>query len=234
MKPLKPIRSTIQHLATALVIFASLMAPFFSVSASTSPPDTQPDHSAVTVLESNRQALTLELSVPEISIEESLAEGQLCQRIALEGYGSTNIPGSPELPGLNLTFGIPVNSVPRIEIVEAQVEDLPGTYTVCPTSQPVIEKSLTSPGRYLGEQMLFDEQVYQSHGYLPASQVGDLSTGFIRSQRVAQMTISPIQFNPLTGSLRQTSRLVLSIDFGVDTSPVINTPDGISFSGTSS
>ena len=58
------------------------------------------------------QGLTLELTTPDFRIEQGQADGQACQIIRIDGYGSTDTPGYPELPIRGLLCGIPPLSNP--------------------------------------------------------------------------------------------------------------------------
>ncbi len=87
-------------LAVLLVVFGVFFSPA-SARASAARSD------GVRILQSDSQGITIELEVPAYVVETVELDGQIYQRIFIEGYGLSDNPGEPELPQKGLLLGVP-------------------------------------------------------------------------------------------------------------------------------
>ena len=207
------------HWRAALFIVGSVFASFgvlsllfATVQAGVNAENIPTTKSGIHVIESNRDAIILELRIPAYNIVDSIAEGHPCQILQVEGFSEMDVSGSPRLPVTGVMLGIPISSEPRIEILNADLQTIPDRNTICPVDTPIIERKIDAPDRYLGEQMLFDQAVYNKNELIPVTPVDLVSTGFVRSQRVVNLKFVPFQYNPVTGKLQYYSRIVIKIN----------------------
>lgn len=165
-----------------------------------------PGDTAARLIAVNDSGLVFELEIPLPEIQEVVVEGQVFQRLSIPGYVSAGKPGHPELPQIGVMLGIPVDGPVELRVVDSLVEELPGFYRVYPAPEWVVqydpESGLPDPVAGVQEQFAWDGEEYHADEFQPQDIVFVSDAGFIRSQRVARVTIQPLQYNPAQGTLR--------------------------------
>jgi uncharacterized repeat protein (TIGR01451 family) len=175
-------------------------------------PDSIGRENNLRVLEAEDRSLTLELVTPEFSIESGTAEGNACQVIHIQDYGETDIPGYPRLPMRGELIGVPEGPDLSLVIIDAQPVQIDGRFDLCPVESLIVEQDPSGEIRYLGNQAIRDQTAYSMDQYWPSPVVELISTGYIRSQRTAQVSFHPFQFNPVTGELLYYSRIRVRVN----------------------
>ena len=167
------------------------------------------------LLSTSSEAIVLELTVPEFTVETAGADGQPCQVLKVPGFAENDEPGRPRLPQRGAMLGVPANAALQLEVVESEIVQLPEHYQLCPGEAPIAswEAGQDGPPDILGYQALRDESFYLTDQFSPVEPVQLAATGFVRSQRVASLRFQPFQYNPVTGELRYYSRLRLRLSF---------------------
>lgn len=161
---------------------------------------------ALRLVETRFDRLVFEIDVPTPSLEEIQVDGQVFQRLSLPGYVAVGAPGQPELLQTGVMLGIPAEGEVDLRILDAKVEELPGSYLVYPSPAFVVQRdSDTGAADALAgvqEQFTWDAAVYEADQFWPASAASVDETAFVRGQRVARVVIQPLQYNPAQGVLR--------------------------------
>ncbi|MBN1260210.1 MAG: DUF11 domain-containing protein [Anaerolineae bacterium] len=157
--------------------------------------------------------IEIELRSPDLAVAVLQTESGTCDLLTMEGYAETGTPGAPALPALNATLGIPEGVEVAVEILERDTERIFGTQALCPAPEIIVEQSIGEPPQYLGEKRIFDPSEYSVDALTPSVPVEIASTGFIRSQRVAQLLFRPLQYNPVSGALLQTRWARVRVSF---------------------
>ena len=122
---------------SVLLIFITMTLVFIPDSVSIARADAgMPDIPGVTLIESTSEHILLEINIPDFSIRQSTAEGQACQLVEVDGFAKSDTSGHPELPVIGTLLGTPADTIPTIEIREAELKTAPGVYKICqPRSQ---------------------------------------------------------------------------------------------------
>lgn len=161
---------------------------------------------ALRLVETHADGLVFEIDVSLPNIEDLRIEGQVFQRLSLPGYVAAGAAGQPELPQTSVMLGIPAEGEVALRILDAKIEDLPGTYTVYPSPEHVVQRDPDSgaadPLAGVQEQFTWDAAAYQADQFQPSAVVSLDETAFVRGQRVARVLIQPVQYNPAQGALR--------------------------------
>jgi|GEM_PF-178656 len=166
------------------------------------------------IISEDGRGITLELSTPSFDLIEMFDTVDVCQHLSVEGYGTTSIPGAPALPVKGVLIGIPDSAAVQITVLESERVTLPGFYKLCPTPTFVFESDPDS--LELGplvRELHRDSQYYARNEFAPETSVEMASTGFIRSQRVAEIRFHPFQYNPVSGELRHLRRIRVHVEF---------------------
>ncbi|MGA3015074.1 MAG: C25 family cysteine peptidase, partial [Bacteroidales bacterium] len=137
-------------------------------------------------------------------------DGTLFDRLSLVGGIKDCQFGSPEIPSIQKLLAIPEC---KGEIISHTITDslVFNHYNVYPKPEIVND---SSNGKVLRiESFVYDSNAYLKNTYTPQTIVGLHNYGYIRSQRVAQIYINPVRFNPITHSLITYSRINITIKF---------------------
>ncbi|MFO7525190.1 MAG: C25 family cysteine peptidase [Ignavibacteriaceae bacterium] len=111
--------------------------------------------------------------------------------------------GEPWIPDYRIQIGIPFNSDVKISIQDISKVNYSGIFFL-----PVPD-SLDQPF----ELLPFDQNIYNSNSYFPIS-AAEIEGDFqMRYARIASVSISPYQFNPVSREVIHNKRLIVRIDF---------------------
>ncbi|HOU11889.1 MAG TPA: C25 family cysteine peptidase [Anaerolineae bacterium] len=192
---------------------ASEMAlPVSNPLAESTPVAIQPE-AGLHVIASDTRSVALELITPDFKIVADKDDFGACTQLVVEGYSSASNSGAPALPVKGTLVGIPANAQVTLSVLEADFVEQTGTYTICPIARPIVEQGLEEQISYQGQALMRDAVLYATAGFVPAEPVVVLSTGFVRSQGVAEVQFRPFQYNPVTGQLRFARRIRVQLIF---------------------
>jgi hypothetical protein len=125
------------------------------------------------------------------------------QQINAEGYGHTNLVGQPKLPVLKRLIEVPLNSNISIKILNQNFEEYSlsdfGIQNKIIPAQASISKSIDDPQDL---DFVIDESVYATDDFLSSELVSVKHLGTMRSVEIARLEIAPVQYNPVTNTIR--------------------------------
>ena len=132
-------------------------------------------------------------------------------KLLASGYSKTTVVGSPELPVMRKLMEVPSGAAFRIEIVRSSYTDvalaeLGFVHPVMP-AQPPAPKSGPLP------DFEMDEIVYSTNAFFPQELVTAEGLGTLRSYNIGRLNIFPVQYNPVTHTLRVYHELEVRIFF---------------------
>lgn len=188
---------------------------------STTPPDTISPGAApaahegqgLRLISSDERGVVLELLTPALQTVQESADGKRCSRLVVEGYGQTEAAGHPALPVKGALLGIPPGVTLTLTVLGVDATPLPGRYDLCPVPSPIIDEKPAGEVRYGGVARVRNARAYATDVLSPTSPAELVSTGMVRSQRVAQLRFHPFQYNPVTGELRHNRRIRVRLQF---------------------
>ncbi|MBN1880448.1 hypothetical protein JW823_10090, partial [bacterium] len=152
----------------------------------------------------------IEVTIPGINVTENEESGVLYQQIDLPGAGILSRSGCPLVPAIRKNI-----IVPRDTRVHLNVNVISDTifqgYTIIP-AQPVYKRTQEKP------PFTIDQTVYNENDYYPADVAAITEDACLRDFRFVTVTITPVQFNPVTGEVRIVTQMELEIlsDSGSD------------------
>jgi PKD repeat protein len=177
----------------------------------------QPEQAAITILQSDRAGLTIEVTVPGMFSEQIVQEENTFQRISLIEDATTRFVGRPELPMLHELIGIPDNLAVSYTITEIETTKLSG-YNIYPFQTPTTD----NPGGH-DREFVIDEAFYSKFGNFPAENVVVDQPNIWRDVKVSGIHVTPFTYNPATQELEVITHMTVEIEFaGSDNSPVLN------------
>ena len=166
------------------------------------------------LIDSGARSLTIELVTIDYAVDVSTGLDGPCDTISVDGYGVAGDPGAPGLPVRTVMVGVPADADLSLTILELETIDVPGLHDICPAPSPFLERDEEGETA-AGVRVVRDPAAYAAQGFVPDVLAEVVSTGFIRSQRVAQIRLHPFQYDPATGKLRRHQRIRVRLDFGI-------------------
>ena len=137
-------------------------------------------------------------------------EGVAYTQILLPGGMGLPEPGHPAVPARRALLGVPFGARIAVTVVEAEYDEISGVLMLpVPRSRPV------GRGAYPREVEAYepDADFYAYDGLYPAQQAEVTRVGVMRDQRVAGISLSPVQYNPARRQLRIARRLRVRVQF---------------------
>jgi hypothetical protein len=189
----------------AMTLMLALPAPAIAVPAGAG--------ADVQVLHADGAEVVLELHTVGATLEELEADGAPCQIVRTPSTVQAEEPGRPQLPLRVVLLGVPPQAELALEVVPLRTTNLPGRHDVCPAPEQAVEQGEDGSFSTVVRARAADRAVYQEDSFYPSELVQMDDLGFVRSQRIVRLAVSPFQINPLTGELRQHERLRVVLRF---------------------
>lgn len=200
--------------ACVLLALTALLVPASSQAASGTPD--------LRVVTSDSSGLLLELRTPVPRVEsERAADGRTYDRLRVPGWGTTNVPGDPELPARSFLIQVPAAGEVDVEIEEAAVHVRRGL-AVKPVALPRVG------GGDVDSALIARDGTPPIFAGLQPTALFDLSPrALLRRVPVMRLTLHPFRWNPATGDLRIAGRMAVRVRFH-DALPAASAGEGTS------
>jgi hypothetical protein len=174
-----------------------------------------------------KQSITINYSLPELTIDNITNENGTFYRISVLGHTLTSDPGKPELPVLSRLIDIPEGYTYKITISDA-------TSSIIVPSKNAI-KGLLFPSQY-GETkqiekqkpvFVMDRKLYSARKLLASDTVRIESLGKMRNRHLSTLVISPVRYNPGLNVIEVITSMKIEINFSPENKaiPTINSPE---------
>jgi len=175
----------------------------------------------------DQHSVTLELTVSELKTDVKEIDSIRYQSVSYPGCGFTSEAGNPSIPVSRTFVGVPPDATFRIEVMnavsslglssEAYRNQRVG-YRLPPVPHQVIKRNKTSDARLPEVQSIVgkfveDGVAYQENAFYPKNLAEVVYEGYIRDQRVINVELCPVQYNPKTRSLKFYSRILARVIF---------------------
>ncbi len=132
--------------------------------------------------------------------------------LLLNSYSKTTLTGYPQLPVLSKMIEVPAGSTPRVKIIsfdltEYKLSDFGITQKLFPAQPPQPKNNK------LEEVLAYNRQVYETNSFYGEELARVEVAGFMRNVRLANLVLSPVEYNPVTNCIRVYNNLVVEISF---------------------
>ena len=177
---------------------------------------------AIKVVENTYLKLQVENALADINFFEVKTDKGVFTEFNIEGYSYTQKIGFPKLPVNRRLIEIPMNSTAIVNVIDFKVneytlEELGISNIVLPT-QPQVNK-----GEEGETEIVINERAYQENSFTPTNLVTVDVLGIMRGIRIARLNIAPIQYNPVTNTVRIYEEVNVEVLFeGADVISTIN------------
>lgn len=163
--------------------------------------------------QNDESGVVFEYVLPDIEEVSIFSEEHTFQLLRLDGFGSIEEEGAPQLPRARLVFGVPLAGDVHVSVVSTEITEREG-YRIAPV--PTLIRSDEEGSIIPVEKYIPDEDFYSTDGFYPQQIYEIEEPSFLRNQRIAALILRPIQFNPVTGELRIHTHVTVSLRFEDD------------------
>lgn len=167
---------------------------------------TEPDFE---VRESDVSGVSFDVAVYGMSVKDTVYQGVTYQRLNIPEYLWSAQVGAPEVPVVRALVAIPDCEDIVLEVTTAD-SVTHENFRVYPVPELV---DSDSPDGFLRENFVIDFSVYNTNALYPGVKAEIVTTGYIRDQRIVQVALYPVQFNPKNGQLRAYSGFKVNLSF---------------------
>ena len=135
-------------------------------------------------------------------------------KVEIPGYGKSLNVGDPELPVLKNLIEIPYEAQIEVQIISSSFKDYSLTnmgysHFVIPARAP-ISKNIDDPGSV---EYIVNSNTYSSNTFIGQENVNIEILGTMRGVRLGRLEIAPVQYNPVSNTLRVFDKLEIRITF---------------------
>jgi len=167
----------------------------------------------LTITNNTNQQLSITNTLADFSFQKVNTERGFFAQISVPDYASSMVIGNPKLPVLKKMIEIPIGATPEIKIVSSKVNeynlnDYGISFPIVP-SQPSVSKN----EKEKKPKFQYNKSVYNTNDY----QANDIVTidiiGIMRGVRVGRLNIAPVQYNPITNTIRVYEDIQVEVNF---------------------
>ena len=167
---------------------------------------TEPDFE---VLESDISGVSFDLAVYGMSVKDTVYQGITYQRLNIPEYLWSAQVGAPEVPVVRALVAISEceDIILKVTTTDSTTRE---NFKVYPVPELVDDDS---PDGFLKERFSLNTDFYAANVFFPGKKAEILTTGYIRDQRIAQVAVYPVQFNPVDDQIKVYPHFEVNISF---------------------
>ncbi len=168
----------------------------------------------VRITANSYQSLSFSASLSAIQYRNVNTKLGPFNEIFVQGYGYSNTVGDPKLPIFHKLIEVPLNANFSIQITNEKYQEFDlssfGLNDRIIPAQAPLSKNITDPSQV---PFVLNAITYQMNQWLGSPLVKITPVGILRSLNLAQLDISPVWYNPVTGKLRVYEQLDVTVLF---------------------
>ena len=173
------------------------------------------------VTESSYSRLQVVNSFSNFSYEQVMTEKGSFIRLFAAAYSKSSRAGDPELPVVSRLIEVPADAVPEVKVVSYTVKDYP--LSDLGISDKIFPLQPPQPKNGIPLGFVYNAATYGQNAFLGDELARVNIQGYLRGVRMANLLISPVQYNPVTNTLRVYDNLVVDIRFkGADVGKTVS------------
>ncbi len=168
------------------------------------------------LVKSDTTSVVFELSVPTYRLARRTINGVTFDALSAPGMEpNVDAPGNPQLPIRGVLIAVPQGADVSVRVLLQEAIEIPGRVNLLPIATPRVDRQGfdTRSYNYVGENYTPNHQAYSRNNFEPESPVRLGTTGFLRSQRFAQITLFSFQYNAAQQRVRWLKRLTVELRF---------------------
>jgi hypothetical protein len=140
-------------------------------------------------------------------LRSEVVDGELWDRVRLEGYPMSQDVGKPQLPARSEVVMVPAGAAFDYTFTYTGTTIAPG-FRVYPVLSPATDRYGDPEPEFA-----YDSVTYATNAFWPASPVRMVTVQELRGMQVVWFDIMPFAFNPVTGELMRYDEITLEVTF---------------------
>ncbi|MBI5010430.1 MAG: hypothetical protein HZB98_12450 [Bacteroidia bacterium] len=157
------------------------------------------------------RSLVINYSIEELNLEAVENEHGIFYRVSIPGHTPAYATGKPELPVLSRIITIPEGADYKIRITDVKNTRLhPSSKKIKGILYPA-QESETKSGTQRKKDFRIDREIYASKTIIPSDTVIIESLGSLRNNRLYNISIIPVRYNPRTNSIEVITSMKIEI-----------------------
>lgn len=136
--------------------------------------------------------------------------------LSMDGYGSMAVAGQPRLPARIVAVAIPPGAIVEdVYLTSHETRTLSGHHTIQPVGLKMPIRDLTEEevAEYQRQADTWTEAIYSNDAFWPETSGEFLQTAGFRRYNLVDVRITPVQFNPISGKMRQHRDLRIVVEY---------------------
>ena len=140
-------------------------------------------------------------------VTEITAKNEPYQFIHIEGFAKMDEVGNPALPSRNEIIAMPKGATGKVSILSSEYTEYKG-YQIHPALEPARDtEGAPEP------EFTINSRLYNTNSFFPNNIVEILDVGISRGTPLAKTQIRPVQYNPVTGTIRVYNKIKFKLEF---------------------
>jgi hypothetical protein len=159
------------------------------------------------------QTIIINYAISEINIESITNSAGIFYRASIPGHIPSSVPGKPEVPVFSRLISVPDGSGFKIKISEVR------STRIIPSGKKIegllipSQESETKGLQQNKTRFAIDKAIYGTRGLIAADTVRIEPLGTLRNNKLANLYISPVRYNPRANSMEVIISMKIEITF---------------------
>lgn len=157
------------------------------------------------------QKVSVSFTTGELEVQDiSIPEGDFTL-VTLSDYGSSYVPGAPQLPQLARMLEIPVCDSVIVNVVNAEYVDY--NASELGINHPLFPVQISAAKNQPNPDFVYNRDIYNTNAFYALPLVSVEKVGVQRSAALATVHVSPVQYNPVRQIVRVYTRVDVEFTF---------------------
>lgn len=165
---------------------------------------------SITNINSNK--FRIGINIPAISYEKKVFQAGEFVEITVNDLSKSSGIGKPEIPIYSKLIEVPIGATVKMNVLSYDEELISlsdwGVSALIKPAQPSERKNSDKPDAFQ-----YDRQTYTKKGYVNEEIAKFADEGIMRSCRIGQIIVAPIQYNPTENKLRILNNIIVEVEF---------------------
>ncbi|MFZ4399732.1 MAG: C25 family cysteine peptidase [Bacteroidales bacterium] len=195
-----------------IVLYIGLISfPFFCAQSQTIRTGIS-ENTSLSIKENTESGFVVKSTLSELNFSSVITDKGLFTKLELPDYTPGNEIGSPQLAVLRNLIEVPLGATVKIIIKNSQIKtyklkDLGNLNALIPVQPPVSKNDESK------KELIYNQNVYSKNQFLSLPLVSVDQLGLMRGVRIARLNISPIQYNPVSKTIKVYTNIEAEIRF---------------------
>ena len=199
--------------ARMLLLLAAILTAAFALPAQTRQVELSSAPNQAVLRNNSDYGFDVNYSVGELKIVEVQTKKGTFDELSIDGWGFSTEVGEPMLPMLRRTIAVPLGAEVRLTLNSQNMREMDSKVNklknrVIPAQEPISKSADPATIPFVVNEALYRRNEYISRDWVQVSELG-----IMRGVRVFALDFYPVEYNPVTNSIRVMDKLDVRVDF---------------------